>query len=171
MHRDGTATITLKDIKSLDIEQQRLIQFKFDKIMRKKGHQQNARIKGQLAKRTKDGLKQYRYLLQRADFMIAGIKNNSKLSIFQKKDKLKELKIIRKQLLGNYDIKEIERASQIAKSIEGEKLFKELHEVTERINNNNFYTYEKSKTLSYLVQEVKNINLAKPNFMFVRTKK
>lgn len=124
----GQEQVNVRDIKHISIEQKKLIEKRFNKLIRKKTFIQQEIKNNKIIQRTKNVLPMYQALMNRTNNAIKWVKK-SNLSFMQKKEQLKELTIIKNKLLNNYDLKEIQKASLLSSSNEQLKIFKELDNI------------------------------------------
>jgi hypothetical protein len=161
--RDGSATLTIKDIKDLSPQVQKTVRDKFNSLIRQK-------IEKQMAGRSGDGLTKYKYLLKQTDSMLRKVGANKQLSLNQKSAALKELKGIRKKIIEGFDLKEIEKGAQLAKSEAAIKVYKELGDIDTKLGGKDYYNAEKTKTIERKIDNLVKVGARPKNYKFANAK-
>jgi hypothetical protein len=161
--RDGSATLTIKDIKELSPEVQKTVRNQFNSLIRQK-------IEKQMAGRSGDGLTKYKYLLKQTDSMLRKVGANKQLSLNQKSAALKELKGIRKKIIEGFDLKEIEKGAQLAKSEAAIKVYKELGDIDTKLGGKDYYNAEKTKTIERKINHLVKVGARYKNYKFANAK-
>jgi hypothetical protein len=122
---EGNTSAIIKD-KKTSIELQKLIELRFNKLIRKKEFIQEKIKKNLIIKKTKNVLPQYQNILKNIDLVIKITKKSKHLSWKQKKDKVLELQQIRDKVISGYNIQELQKSATIASLNDRENIFKEL---------------------------------------------
>jgi hypothetical protein len=161
--RDGSATLTIKDIKELSPQVQKTVRDKFNSLIKEK-------IDKQMAGRSGDGLTKYKYLLKQTDSMLRKVGANKQLSLNQKSAALKELKGIRKKIIGGFDLKEIEKGAQLVKSEAAIKVYKELDDIDTKLGGKDYYNAEKTKTIERKIDDLVKVGARYKNYKFANAK-
>ena len=161
--RDGSATLTIKDIKALSPEVQKTVRNQFNSLIKQK-------IETQMAGRSRDGLTKYKYLLKQTDSMLRKVGANKQLSLNQKSTALKELKGIRKKIIEGFDLKEIEKGAQLAKSEAAIKVYKELGDIDTKLGGKDYYNAEKAKTIECKIDHLVKVGARPKNYKFANAK-
>jgi hypothetical protein len=161
--RDGSATLTIKDIKALSPEVQKTVRNQFNSLIRQK-------IDKQMAGRSSDGLTKYKYLLKQTDSMLRKVGANKQLSLNQKSVALKELKGIRKKIIEGFDLKEIEKGAQLAKSEAAIKVYKELDDIDTKLGGKDYYNADQTKTIERKIDNLVKVGARPKNYKFANAK-
>jgi len=161
--RDGSATLTIKDIKALSPQVQKTVRNQFNSLIRQK-------IEKQMAGRSRDGLTKYKYLLKQTDSMLRKVGANKQLSFNQKSAALKELKGIRKKIIEGFDLKDIEKGAQLAKSEAAIKVYKELDDIDTKLGAKDYYNAEKTKTIERKIDHLVKVGARPKNYKFANAK-
>jgi hypothetical protein len=161
--RDGSATLTIKDIKELSPQVQKTVRNQFNSLIKQK-------IEKQMAGRSGDGLTKYKYSLKQTDSMLRKVGANKQLSLNQKSAALKELKGIRKKIIEGFDLKEIEKGAQLAKSEAAIKVYKELGDIDTKLRGKDYYNAEKAKTIERKIDHLVKVGARPKNYKFANAK-
>jgi hypothetical protein len=161
--RDGSATLTIKDIKELSPEVQKTVRNQFNSLIRQK-------IEKQMAGRSGDGLTKYKYLLKQTDSMLRKVGANKQLSLNQKSAALKELKGIREKIIKGFNLKEIEKGAQLAKSEAAIKVYKELDDIDTKLGGKDYDNAEKTKTIERKIDNLVKVGARHKNYKFANAK-
>jgi hypothetical protein len=81
-----------------------------------------------MVRQSRDGLGKYKYLLKQIDILVRKVRSNKQLSFKQKNESIEELGLIRKKIIDGFDLKDIEKGAQLAKSEAAIQVYKELDE-------------------------------------------
>jgi hypothetical protein len=95
-----------------------------------------------MIRQSRDGLGKYKYLLKQIDILVRKVKSNKQLSFKQKNESIEELGLIRKKIIDGFDLKDIEKGAQLAKSEAAIQVYKELDEIDARLRGKDYYNAE-----------------------------
>jgi len=95
---------------------------------------------------------------------------NKQLSLNQKSTALKELKGIRKKIIEGFDLKEIEKGAQLAKSEAAIKVYKELGDIDTKLGGKDYYNAEKTKTIERKIDHLVKAGARPKNYKFANAK-
>ncbi len=102
--------------------------------------------------------------------MLRKVGANKQLSLNQKSTALKELKGIRKKIIEGFDLKDIEKGTQLAKSEAAIKVYKELGDIDTKLGGKDYYSAEKTKTIERKIDHLVKVGARPKNYKFANAK-
>jgi hypothetical protein len=161
--RDGSATLVARDVKRLTQQDQEMITADFDAIIQEKRDKR-------MVRQSRDGLGKYKYLLKQIDILVRKVRSNKQLSFKQKNESIEELGLIRKKIIDGFDLKDIEKGAQLAKSEAAIQVYKELDEIDARLRGKDYYNAEKSKALELKIDNLVQVGAKDKNYNFTNAR-
>jgi hypothetical protein len=123
-----------------------------------------------MVRQSRDGLGKYKYLLKQIDILVRKVRSNKQLSFKQKNESIEELGLIRKKIIDGFDLKDIEKGAQLAKSEAAIQVYKELDEIDARLHGKDYYNAEKSKALELKIDNLVQVGARDKNYKFANAR-
>jgi hypothetical protein len=109
-------------------------------------------------------------LLKQIDILVRKVRSNKQLSFKQKNESIEELGLIRKKIIDGFDLKDIEKGAQLAKSEAAIQVYKELDEIDARLRGKDYYNAEKSKALELKIDNLVQVGAKDKNYNFTNAR-